>query len=101
MDNIRINGSDKDCEISGEGFSYRFVKGHPVSGVVAGVKQPQTPYPLIGGKAAKSRARIVHKYWDSALVVTEYRRGFKKVKVKYLILSSGEMKIETVFVSKG
>ncbi len=101
MDNIKINGSDRECEISGDGFSYKFLNGHPVSIIISGEKQPDVPFPEIGGKATKSRAKLVHKYWDSALVITEYRRGLKKTEVKYHIQSNGEMKIETVFVSKG
>lgn len=101
MDNIKITGSDKECEITGEDFGYVFLNGHPVSATVSGEKLPDIPYPEISGKKTKSKTKLVHKYWDSALVITEYRHGLKTLEVRYHIMSSGEMKIETVFSSKG
>lgn len=97
MDNITITGSDESCVISGEGFSYKFENGHPTEIVIDGKAQAAVPVPEINGKPSKAKTKLVHKYWDSAMVITEYRRGLKKMQVKYLVLSSGEMKTENVF----
>lgn len=97
MDNITIIGSDESCEIYGEGFSYKFVNGHPVEIIIDGKKQEPIPVPEIDGKTAKPKAKLVHKYWDSAMVITEYRKGLKKTEVKYYVLSTGKMKTETLF----
>ena len=96
MDNIIITGSDKSCVISGEGFSYRFENGHPTEIIIDGKTQESIPVPEINGKAATPKTRLVHKYWDSAMVITEYRRGLKKLQVKYFVHSSGELKIENI-----
>lgn len=97
MDNISIIGSDESCVISGESFSYKFVNGHPAEIVIDGKLQDAVPVPEIGGKTAAPKTKLIHKYWDSAMVITEYRKGLKKIQVKYHILSSGEMKTENVF----
>ncbi len=97
MDNITIIGSDESCEITGEGFSYKFVNGHPAEIVIGGKKQDAIPVPEIDGKATKPKTKLVHKYWDSAMVITEYKKGLKKIEVKYYVLSTGEMKKETLF----
>ncbi len=97
MDNIIITGSDKECEIAGDGFRYKFRNGHPVEIIIGGEKQEAIPFPEADGKPMKSKAKLVHKYWDSALVITKYTKGLKKIEVKYHILSTGEMKKETLF----
>lgn len=97
MDKIQITGSDKKCVISGDGFSYTFENGHPVSMVKDGKKLEPVPYPEHGGKKMRSKAKLVHKYWESALVITTYSGGFEKTEVKYHILPSGEMKQEFIY----
>ncbi|MDD6021798.1 MAG: hypothetical protein ACI4GA_04800 [Acutalibacteraceae bacterium] len=97
MENIKITGSDDKCQITGENFSYTFENGHPTVIIRDGERQPDIPFPLIGGKHAKSKTKLVHKYWDSALVVTKYTRGVKSIEVKYHILSNGEMKSENLW----
>lgn len=97
MDDIKIIGSDENCEISGEGFNYKFVNGHPTEIIIDGKKQEPVPVPEIDGKPAKAKTKLVHKYWDSAMIITEYRKGLKKLEVKYYVLATGEMKKETLF----
>lgn len=92
MENIKIYGSDEKCVISGEGFSYTFIDGHPVSVTKNGEEQEKIPVPEHNGKKLRSRAKLVHKYWDSALVITEYSYFFKRMTVKYHIMPDGEMK---------
>lgn len=88
MDNIKIIGKDADCIIAGENFSYRFINGHPTEIIKDGKREENVPVPE---ENMKSKGKLVHKYWDSALVLTEYRKGLKKIKVKYRILSTGEL----------
>lgn len=97
MESIKITGSDEKCTISGEGFSYTFENGHPTVIMKNGERQPDIPFPVIGGKGARSKTKLVHKYWDSALVITKYTKGTKSIEVKYHILSNGELKYENVW----
>lgn len=97
MENIKISGSDEKCTITGENFSYTFENGHPTVIIRNGERQPDISLPLISGKHARSKAKLVHKYWDSALVITKYTRGTKSIEVKYHILSNGELKYENVW----
>lgn len=97
MENIKITGSDESCTISGENFSYKFENGHPTVIVKDGEKQPDIPFPLISGKHTKSKTKLVHKYWDSVLVITKYTCGIKSIEVKYHVLSNGELKYENVW----
>lgn len=97
MENIKIDGSDERCTISGDGFSYTFINGHPVSVIKNGKEQEKIPFPEHNGKKMKSKTKLVHKYWDSALVITVYSHLLKKTVVKYHIMSDGEMKKEFVY----
>lgn len=97
MEKIKIEGSDEKCIVSGEDFSYKFVDGHPTVIYKNGVRQPDIEYPKHNGKNMKSKAKLVHKYWDSALIITKYTCGFEKTEIKYHILSDGELKKETVY----
>lgn len=97
MDKIKIEGSDEKCTVSGEGFSYTFIDGHPVSAVRNGVKLESIPHPKHNGKKMKSKAKLVHKYWDSALVITKYTYGFERIEVKYHILPDGQLKQEFIY----
>lgn len=97
MEKIKIEGSDEKCTISGEGFSYTFTDGHPTSIIKNGVRQEAIPYPQHNGKNMKCKAKLVHKYWESALVITKYSYGFEKIEVKYHILPDGELKQEFLY----
>ncbi len=97
MDTIKIAGSDNKCVISGENFSYTFENGHPVMMIKDGQKVEPLAYPTHNGKEMKSKARIVHKYWNSVLVITRYRYGFETIEIKYHILPTGEIKQEHVY----
>ncbi len=94
---IKIEGSDENCTVSGEGFSYTFIKGHPSVIIKNGVKHEKIAFPEHKGRAMKSRAKLVHKYWDSALIITVYSHALKKTKVKYLVLSDGSLKREIIY----
>jgi len=96
MELIKITGSDKLCEISGENFSYTFENGHPVKIIKNSINQDAVPYPKNNSKNMKSKTLLVHKYWDSALVITKYFNVFSSFRVKYHIFSNGDMKQETI-----
>ena len=97
MDKIKIEGSDEKCTISGENFSYTFVNGHPTRVYKNGERQSDIPFPEHKGKKMKSKAKLVHKYWESALVITKYTYGFEKIEVKYHVLPDGELKQEFIY----
>ena len=97
MEKIKIEGSNEKCVISGENFSYTFVDGHPTVINKNGARQEGLPYPEHKGKKMKSKAKLVHKYWDSALVITKYTYGFEKIEVKYHVLPDGELKQEFIY----
>lgn len=97
MEKIKIEGSDEKCVISGEGFSYTFIDGHPQSIIKNGVRQDGLPFPEHNGKKMKSKAKLVHKYWESALVITKYTYGFERTEVKYHIMPDGELKQEFIY----
>lgn len=93
MNSVKIKGSDKCCVIYGEGFSYTFVNGHPVR-IIRNLKPcREIPYPLTGSGTVKSKAKLVHKYRDSAMVITRYKCGSEKKEAVYRILPSGECEI--------
>lgn len=97
MKKIEISGSDKECRINGENFSYLFENGHPTALMKDGVRLPAIPYPEKNGRKMKSKAKLVHRYWDSALVITKYTQGLKSIEVKYHISSDGEIKKECLY----
>ena len=97
MDNIKIEGSDARCVISGDGFSYIFIDGHPAVLIKDGKELSAPDFPEHRGRKMKSRAKLVHKYWDSALVITSYTAGLKKTNVRYHVFPDGELKREYVY----
>lgn len=97
MDRIKIEGSDEKCIISGEGFSYTFINGHPTAAYINNVRQDTLPVPKHNGKKMRSKAKLVHKYWDSALVITKYTYAFERIEVKYHVLPGGELKQEFIY----